>query len=45
MGRRCDPGAGSTGVTITATHGWYTIFQTLAARNGGTFAKRTPAER
>src|SRR5262249_989542 len=29
MGRRCDPGAGSTGVTITATHGWYTIFQNL----------------
>src|SRR6266566_3689711 len=27
MGRGCDPDAGSTGVTITATHGWYTIFQ------------------
>src|SRR6266511_5772030 len=27
MRRGCDPDAGSTGVTITATHGWYTIFQ------------------
>src|SRR5262249_58673278 len=35
MGRGWAPDAGRTRVTITATHGSYTIFQNPAARNGG----------